>query len=158
VSIISFTKVKLPYGWLGNMAPYPITYREQVYRTSEALFQALRFDDEVKRELIRTATSPMTAKMLAKNLAMYMTVKPRSDEDLENMAFVLNLKIEQHPELVPALLDTGDAQIIEDCSARPSESGLFWGAKRVGDGWEGENHLGRLWMAMRDLRKGVTVS
>lgn len=25
MNIITFTKVKLPYGWLGNMAPFPLS-------------------------------------------------------------------------------------------------------------------------------------
>ena len=42
---IAFTKVKLPYGWLGNMSPYPIKFGDDTYLTTEALFQALRFSD-----------------------------------------------------------------------------------------------------------------
>jgi hypothetical protein len=40
--IISFTKVDLPYGWLGNMAPYPLAYEDLTYWTTATLFQALR--------------------------------------------------------------------------------------------------------------------
>jgi predicted ATP-grasp superfamily ATP-dependent carboligase len=43
---ITFTKTSLPFGWLGNMAPYPIEYLEKTWRTAEALFQALRFVHE----------------------------------------------------------------------------------------------------------------
>jgi len=39
---IWFKKVAEPYGWLGNMAPYPITYKGIVWSTREALFQSLR--------------------------------------------------------------------------------------------------------------------
>jgi predicted NAD-dependent protein-ADP-ribosyltransferase YbiA (DUF1768 family) len=49
------------------MAPYPIEHNGQVWPTSEALFQALRFDDPTIREEIRTQKSPMSAKMIAKN-------------------------------------------------------------------------------------------
>ena len=48
---IAFTRVKLPYGWLGNMAPYPVTWRGQSYRTTEAPYQAMRFTDLSIREL-----------------------------------------------------------------------------------------------------------
>lgn len=40
--VIAFTKVKSPYGWLGNMSPYPVHYQGRTYRTTEALFR--RFD------------------------------------------------------------------------------------------------------------------
>ena len=60
MSVVTFTKVKLPNGWLGNMAPYPLEYEGVTYRTSEALFQALRFALGPIREVI------MGAKMVAK--------------------------------------------------------------------------------------------
>lgn len=65
---IAFTKVKLPYGWLGNMAAFPIIYNNKNYRTTEALFQALRFlkNPEIQ-ELIRLEKSPMSSKMFAKS-------------------------------------------------------------------------------------------
>ena len=50
MGIIAFRRVKDAYGWLGNMSPYPITYMGNAWRTSEALFQALRTDDYAVRE------------------------------------------------------------------------------------------------------------
>lgn len=147
---ISFTKVKLPYGWLGNMAPYPIVAHGVEWRTSEALFQAERFTDVDIRETIRAATSPMAAKMIAKQHRDRMTIVPRSTDDLKLMARVLMMKVKQHPELAEQLLATGDEDIVEDCSARPNDSGLFWGAAKQPDGtWLGQNQLGKLWMVVR---------
>jgi predicted NAD-dependent protein-ADP-ribosyltransferase YbiA (DUF1768 family) len=77
--IIAFTKVKLPYGWLGNMSPFPIEHDGKTWRTTEALFQALRFEDEEIRELIREQKSPMAAKMMAKKHRESMTIQPLSD-------------------------------------------------------------------------------
>ena len=31
--------------WMRNLAPYPITHNGQVWRTSAALFQSMRFND-----------------------------------------------------------------------------------------------------------------
>lgn len=154
--IISFTKVKLPYGWLGNMAPFPIRWGGVVWLTSEALFQARRFaDGDPVREKIRGEVSPMSAKMVAKANRATMVVEPQSEADLALMADVLRLKVAAHPLLVVQILNTGNDEIVEDCTARPNGSGLFWGAARQSDGtWRGENHLGRLWMALRaDLRR-----
>ena len=61
--MIKFTKVSLPYGWLGNMAPFPVMYKGKKWLTIEALFQALRFEDEKIIEEIRLEKSPMGAKM-----------------------------------------------------------------------------------------------
>ena len=144
---IAFTKVALPYGWLGNMSPYPIRHLEREWRTSEALFQALRFDDEQIRELIRSQKGPMAAKMVAKGRRDSMVIAPMSAADVENMRLCLRLKLDQHPGLKQQLLAISDARIIEDASARGrSASSLFWGAVRVDGGWEGENMLGELWM------------
>lgn len=155
-SVISFTKVRLPYGWLGNMSPHPVNYKGDMYRTTEALFQSLRFSDEKIREAIRAERSPMSAKMVAKGNIGLATVTPQSPEDLDNMRLVLRLKIEQHLDLRRMLLETGDARIIEDSTARQGGSGLFWGAaKQADESWVGQNWLGVLWEELRsELRRG----
>lgn len=127
--VISFTKVKLPYGWLGNMSPYPIKHNNKVWKTSEALFQALRFDDHKIQEEIRLEKSPMGAKFVAKKYANKIFTTPMSEQDLKNMFFCLSLKLEQHPILKTALFETKDAIIIENISNRDlNERNLFWGA------------------------------
>jgi len=150
-NLIAFTSVRLPYGWLGNMAPYPLEYEGARWRTSEALFQALRFGNEATiRELIRNEKSPMAAKMLAKKHHALMQVTPQSEEDLGLMTKVLELKLAQHPDLKTALVETGSAIIIEDCTKRPHGSGPFWGAVLQPDGsWLGQNVLGTIWMKLR---------
>ena len=51
---IGFTKVSLPYGWLGNMSPHGIIDENGVsWRTAEAKFQSMRFDDEAIKEKLR---------------------------------------------------------------------------------------------------------
>lgn len=148
--MILFKKVRAEYGWLSNMSPHPV----DGYRTAEALFQASRFESLKIQEEIRSCTSPMSAKMVAKQHLASMVIQPRSDEDLELMRSVVRRKVEQNPGLKPLLLATGDEEIVEDVSARANESGLFWGAVPTASGLTGENHLGRIWMALRaELRK-----
>lgn len=149
---ITFTKSKLSYGWLGNMAPYEVIYGKvwQVWRTTEALFQAMRFSDEAIKSEIRRARSPMTAKMIAKRNAEHMVVQPRSSVDVANMVTVLKLKTAQHPLLGHLLVETADAVLTEDVTKRPrSESSLFWGAALENGAWIGQNMLGELWMQLR---------
>jgi hypothetical protein len=156
ITEIVFTKVRLAHGWLGNMAPFPIQADGRLWRTSEALFQARRFPDPQCVDVINAihgATSPMHAKMIAKVSASRRIVEPRSAADVDNMRDVLRLKINQHPDLKAMLIDT-HGRIIEDCSARANTAGLFWGARRIAGGWEGQNTLGVLWMELREeLRK-----
>lgn len=100
------------------------------------------------------APSPMTAKTIAKAHASEMIVQPRSERDVASMRRVLGLKLEQHPLLLEALRATGDRRIIEDCTARASDSGLFWGAALQADGtWRGTNTLGALWVELRTVAR-----
>ena len=153
---IAFTKVDLPYGWLGNMSPHIVKYQNQWYKTAEALFQCMRYRGfpEVQQE-IRDQKSPMSAKMIAKKYKKLIAGKSsREDEerkDLERMRECLLLKLNAHPDLKRMLLGTRDAVIIEDCSKRKGGSGMFWGmAKMEGRKWVGRNELGKLWMAIRE--------
>ena len=134
--------VKEDNGWLGNMSPHKIIYEKACWLTAEALFQALRFpmdavndEGENIREIIRAQKSPMTAKLKAKKYKDKRNITPMEDEDLKNMRMVLRLKLKWNCNpLERALLATGDRFIVEDCSKRPTVSGLFWGAQRLADG------------------------
>ena len=151
--MIKFTKVSLPYGWLGNMAPFPVMYEEKKWLTIEALFQALRFEDEKIIEEIRLQKSPMGAKMKAKKNKLLTVVEPMSENDLENMRMCVRLKIEQHPKLLLQLLATNDQIIIENIGKRNGERHKFWGAKEINGVWEGENMMGKIWMELRNSIK-----
>ena len=43
--VISFQRNEDEYGWLGNMSHYKVRYKGKEWKTTEALFQALRFDN-----------------------------------------------------------------------------------------------------------------
>ena len=149
--MIAFTKVALPFGELGNMSPHHITYQGKRYKTAEALFQALRFEDEEIKEAIRTSLSPMTAKWTATKYRDKMVVDPRSQQDLDNMRMVLRLKVDQNPEVKRILLETENKEIVEDCSNRNRGKAKFWGAALIDGQWIGDNWLGKLWMELRTL-------
>jgi len=150
MAIISFSKVALPYGWLGNMAPYPIIYEGKGWRTVEALFQSLRFTDENIIEGIRTEKSPMGAKMKAKSFRSSYSTLPLSEQDIENMRLCLQLKFTQHSDLRNKLLKTGEHTIIEDIGSRRGARHEFWGAyKNQKNEWVGNNLMGNLLMQLR---------
>ncbi len=151
-------KVKDKHGWLGNMAPFPVEHDGERWLTTEALFQALRFDDQGIRSQIRAQKSPMAAKMLAKKHRTRMVIEPMSAADLDNMRLCLKLKIEQHHELREMLLQTGEDLIVEDCTRRQRTSGLFWGATFIEGRWVGQNCLGRLWMELRQHQRRRSLS
>lgn len=156
---VAFTKTKLPFGWLGNMAPFPVRYVGKDWKTTEHLFQALRYPEDASgpqgeniREETRAQKSPVGAKRKAKKTAYVpqRTIEAMSDTDLELMRMVLRLKVDAHPELKQKLLATGAKNIIEDCTARPGGSGCFWGAELNDGVWQGHNWLGNLWMELRE--------
>jgi hypothetical protein len=151
---IAFTKVALPFGWLGNMSPYPVIWEGKEWRTTEALFQALRFSDDVIREKIREQKSPMAAKMVSKPFADRRIVEVGSAQDIENMKLCIRLKLEQHPQLQAELLKTEDRLIVEDVTSRGARgTNLLWGAMLKDGEWQGQNVLGHLWMQARDELK-----
>jgi N-glycosidase YbiA len=152
-TVITFTSVKLPFGWLGNMSPYPINYDGKIWRTTEALFQALRFESDEIREIIRNEKSPMAAKMMAKKFKSEMVVVPMSETDVNNMRLCLRLKYEQHSEIQLLLKATENKIIIEDIGNRKGERHKFWGVKWNGAEWEGQNKMGKLWMELREEMK-----
>lgn len=150
--MIVFKKVRDAWGWLSNMSPHPIQVGLTTYPTAEHWFQCMRFPDGVERQYIVETKSPMGAKMAAKGMKDKMVIEPRSRPDLNNMYCVLREKMWQYPRLREELLTcVKDGElIVEDVSARPNGSGLFWGMAQNPDGsWTGQNWLGKLWMEVR---------
>jgi len=151
MAYIGFTAVNLPHGYLVNMFAAQIVHIGETWRTSEALFYALRFSNQEIRELIRADKSPMGAKMMARKHKSDRVIIPLSEEDIENMRLCLRLKFTQDPELKAKLLSTGKHIIYEDISARNTAKNRFWGAVRVGNDLKGTNKLGELLMELREV-------
>jgi len=154
---IWFKKVKEPYGWMGNMAPYPITYKGKVWRTSEALFQSLRYADPAIIEQIRQQKSPMGAKLVAKisvNM-VHRVIDAMSPQDVLNMEMCVLLKFQQHPDIAKLLKATNPNPIYEDATNRNKVNDLFWGAQRDPNNPErpinGQNKMGEILMRVRKI-------
>lgn len=148
---IWFKKVKEEYGWMGNMAPYPIKFDGKVWLTSEALFQGMRYDVVGIKEIIRSEKSPMGAKMKAKKFKDQMVVVPMSAEDVENMRKCVRMKFDQHPDLKKELMKTKGVFIYEDIGNRNGERHKFWGAKKISENeGDGQNMMGKILMELRD--------
>ena len=149
---VSFRKTNEKFGGLSNMAGgYPIVVNDTYIRTSEALYQAMRFPDypEIQKEIIEQK-SPMTAKMVAKK---YRVEKTRADWDAKRVAVMkwcLRVKLVQNLDTFGTLLlKTGNKSIVEE-----SRKDQFWGAIRMDNTiFEGTNALGRLLMELREVHK-----
>jgi ribA/ribD-fused uncharacterized protein len=144
---ISFAKVDGPFGTLHNMAPgCPIRIGELCIRTSEHLYQAMRFTHRPDiQQIILETPSPMAAKMKMKE---YIDA---SREDWEQvkvsiMGWCLSLKLSQNWEVFGGVLaSTRDRILVEY-----SKNDHFWGAKPEGEYLIGENILGKMLMKLRE--------
>jgi len=154
---IWFKKVADPYGWMGNMAPYPITYNGKVWRTSEALFQSLRYTDQAIIEQIHQQKSPMGAKLVAKSSVniVHRVIDAMSPQDVANMEMCVLLKFQQHPDIAKLLKATAPNPIYEDATNRNKVNDLFWGAHRNPQNpnhpINGLNKMGEILMQVRAI-------
>jgi ribA/ribD-fused uncharacterized protein len=64
------------------------------------------------------------------------------EKKVEVMEEIVRTKLSQHPYIQEKLKETGDREIVENS---PSDS--FWG---WGEDQKGVNHLGKIWMKLRD--------
>lgn len=146
-----FYKVKDAYGGLSNMAGgFPILVNGVEFRTSEALYQAMRFPDEPRvQEIILNEKSPMAAKMQSK--AYRELTRPDWDDvRVDIMEWAIKAKlICNEASFGSALLETENRMIVEQ-----SRKDDFWGAKEVSpDALVGQNVLGLLLTSERQIFK-----
>ncbi len=116
-----------------------VTYTDVTYASAEHAYQTSKTLDAVARRRIRSARTPAQAKKFGQQATM------RKDWEvlkLMVMRAIVSAKFEQNPELRRRLLATGDEQLVEGNWWNDT----FWG---VYNG-EGENHLGRILMEVRE--------
>ncbi len=143
-----FWKTKEKFGGLSNMAAgYPLHVNGLNIRTSEALYQALRFPTRPDvQSMILSEISPMTAKMKGKPYREF-TRPDWMSVRVPLMRWCLRLKLFQNWEKFRKdLKETGEKPIVEKKTKRAD----FWGAKCTETGeLVGPNILGRLLMELR---------
>lgn len=150
-----FKKTHEQWGGYSNMASgYPILVNNFNIRSSEALYQALKFTEHPEIQLkIFEQTSPMTAKMVAKPFKKLI----RPDFELIKiriMKWCIYAKLLCNYEKFSHLLLESENKIIVEESRRDS----FWGAKRTQDDkLIGINVLGRILMEARENLKNSSV-
>jgi len=124
-----------------NFSAFAIEWKDKLYMTSEHVFHSEKFEESNLKEQIRNARSAHVALKIAeankdKHKSDWNTV------ELKVMKEILRAKVEQHPYVKKKLMESGDKELIED-SWRDS----YWG---WGPNKDGENHLGKLWMEVRN--------
>jgi ribA/ribD-fused uncharacterized protein len=156
-----FLKTDRGFGGLSNMAGgYPLVINDVTFRTSEALYQALRFPKFQEAQRIAfTEASPMMAKGKTKRFRPTHSRPDWNEVRLEVMYYCLRVKLARHRAKLGALLrDTGDRVIVEETTKSGPDS-LFWGARAVNgqpEVLEGQNNLGILLMKLREELKTLS--
>lgn len=135
---MEITSFRGSYRWLSNFYPAYVEFEGERYPTVEHAFQAAKTLEPRLRRAVRDVATPGLAKKMGRALQL------RPDWEAVKLDVMLNLLRQKfaHIRLLDLLLATGEAKLIE---------GNTWGDRFWGtvDG-EGENHLGRLLMQVRD--------
>lgn len=135
-----------PYRFLSNfiIGQNKITFEGDEYPTVEHAYQAAKTLSAQERAMVLTYATASGAKKVGKALTLrkdWEQVKLGIMNDLVRQKF-------KDPQLAQQLLDTGDVQLIEGNWWNDT----FWGVSHG----RGENHLGKILMAIRDeLRKAA---
>lgn len=124
-----------------NFSSFQIEWKGKLWPTSEHVYHSEKFEDEETKEKIRNMSSAHEALKFAE------ANKDKRRADWENvrlgiMKEILRAKVAQHAYVKKKLIDSGDRELIEG-SWRDDFWG--WGPKK-----DGANHLGKLWMEIRN--------
>ncbi|MBQ9748422.1 MAG: DUF1768 domain-containing protein [Clostridia bacterium] len=134
------TRFRDEYAFLSNFYAAEVEYGGLTYQNAEAAFQAQKCMTE-EEKLPFTEMVPGKAKAFGRRVALrpdWETVKCSLMEEIVRAKFI------QNPQLVPMLLATGDTKLVEGNTWHD----VYWGVDlRTG---EGENHLGRILMKIRE--------
>lgn len=135
VQITAFTG---EYYFLSNYCTCPITIDGLTYRSAEAAFQAAKCNVPIGQ--------PNVAKAIGRKIKLRKGWEKERDGI---MAEVIHAKFSQNPALAQALIDTGDAELIEGNTWNDNYWGVCGCARCRSEGAKGLNKLGKILMAER---------
>lgn len=128
---------------LDNFSSFKVEWDGYLYASLEEAYQTAKFlksAPEIAEEIKKSHSAHE-----AQKIAFANKDKVRSDWQevkLTIMEELLRRKLQQNPYVKQKLLQTKDYIIVEDS---PKDNFWGWGKDRTG-----ENHLGKLWMKLRD--------
>lgn len=142
--VVAFKKVKDEWGGFSNMSSHRVRVFGVEFRSSEALYQCLRFSHLPDlQKVIWEQKSPMAAKMKSKPKRNSETQKDFIDNQLEIMEWCIRMKIACNMLEMKRLMRRCNGKVVEN-----SHKDRFWGAvglKENPEILEGENRLGKIW-------------
>ena len=142
--IIKFYKTNEPYGYMSNYWKAKFFLDNNWWSTTEHYYQAMKTFDINEQEQVRNAAKANDARLLGQKVTLRADFDQVKDQIMKNCIIA---KFKQNPDIKQQLLDTGDAELIED-----SPVDYYWGCGKDGTG---KNMLGKLLMEIRsELRNG----
>lgn len=138
--------------FLSNFYPCEIFYLDQMFKTTEAAFQAAKTTDHQQRLAIADADTPGQAKRLGRRVDL----RPDWEEiKVQVMLDILRLKFTKGSELARRLDDTGNAILVEGTTWHDQ----YWGVCKCDTHkGHGRNMLGQLLMKVREEnRRGTST-
>jgi ribA/ribD-fused uncharacterized protein len=129
--------------YLSVLSAHIVEFKGVLYATCEHAYHCQRYHDPKIQEEIKSARSAYAAwevsqKYKDQQLPDWDTKKT------EVMEEICRAKLEQHPIIKQALIESGDAVIVKDY---PDP---FWG---IGMDGKGQNIMGQIWMKLRSKLK-----
>ena len=143
---VAIRKVKEPWGIFGNFAPTPIIINGVTFKTSELLFQLMKFKEKEPILAVYNANPP---KMIAKHWEKTHRREDWGRMIVDAMKFCITQKFEQSEEFRKELERSKGKYIVEDQTSFPKKSPDTWGVKQQGSDFVGPNLLGRILMELR---------
>ena len=155
VECVAIRKVKDEWGLFCNFAPTPLVVKGVTFKSSEELFQLMKFKDEVVIRRIRAGITMggkfcRQIKMTAKSYEKAYRRPDWGKMIIDAMKFCLMVKYEQCSEFRDLLQKSAGKYIVEDQTSMPKKNPDAWGVKADGNNYVGPNLLGRLLMELRD--------
>jgi hypothetical protein len=138
---IKFYRLKDPYGCFSNFSRHPILLDGITWPTTEHYFQAQKYVDTVKYLQIARAPTPKLAAELGRDRSLPIRHDWENVKDAIMKKCVME-KALQHPEVMDALIRSGNEEIVED-----SPIDYYWGCGKEGTG---KNMLGKILMEIRE--------
>lgn len=132
------------YYFLSNFAAFTVEWNGQLWMTSEHAYQAAKFVEQDIQQQILHARSAHDSKQIAKAHKDHAR-NDWNDVKRSIMKDICRHKLNQHPYILRKLKESGDATLIET-----SHEDAYWG---WGPNKDGENHLGKIWMELREELK-----
>lgn len=131
------------YNFLSNMFPTEVIFDAEIYISAEHAYVASKTIDLTTRRVIARIPTPSEAKKYGRKIKL----RDNWNQVRLGLMYVIVLsKFRHNMELKQLLLDTGDAELIEE----NTWGDTYWGVcEGVGD-----NHLGKILMKVREELRG----